>query len=108
MTIILAPDGGLGQNKRTHSCGLEEFARDTTPKLNRAELIQELRAEFEELVTQVADAVEYARAGRIIADSEELARHAFAQFREKVYTKVLQKRLDAAEAAFPPSGGRNR
>jgi hypothetical protein len=25
-----------------------------------------------------------------------------------VYTKVLQKRLDAAEAAFPPSGGRER
>jgi hypothetical protein len=77
-------------------------------RLNLAELMQELRAEFEELLTQVAKAVEYARPGRIIADSEEPARHAFAQFREKVYTKVLQKRLDAAEAAFPPSGGRER
>jgi hypothetical protein len=79
-----------------------------TPKLNPAELMQDLRAEFEELVTNVAKAIERARAGRIIADSEEPARQAFAKFREKVYTKVLQKRLDAAEAAFPPSGGRER
>jgi hypothetical protein len=79
-----------------------------TPNLNPAELMQDLRAEFEELVTNVAKAIERARAGRIIADSEEPARQAFAQFREKVYTKVLQKRLDAAEAAFPPSGGRER
>ncbi|GIW83764.1 MAG: hypothetical protein KatS3mg106_837 [Gemmataceae bacterium] len=79
-----------------------------TPNLNPAELMQDLRAEFEELVTNVAKAIERARAGRIIADSEEPARQAFAKFREKVYTKVLQKRLDAAEAAFPPSGGRER
>ncbi|MCX8138154.1 MAG: hypothetical protein N3E46_00525 [Gemmataceae bacterium] len=81
---------------------------DTTPKLNRAELMQELRADFEELLTKVADAVDHARPGRIIADSEEPARDAFAKFREKVYAKALQKRLDAAEAAFPPSGGRER
>jgi len=79
-----------------------------TPNLNPAELMQDLRAEFEELVTNVAKAIERARAGRIIADSEEPARQAFAKFREKVYTKVLQKRLDATEAAFPPSGGRER
>jgi hypothetical protein len=70
--------------------------------------MQDLRAEFEELVTNVAKAIERARAGRIIADSEEPARQAFAKFREKVYTKVLQKRIDAAEAAFPPSSGRER
>jgi hypothetical protein len=79
-----------------------------TPNLSPAELMQDLRAEFEELVTNVAKAIERARAGRIIADSEGPARDAFAKFREKVYTKVLQKRLDAAEAAFPPSGGRER
>ena len=30
---------------------------DTTPKLNRAELMQELRADFEELLTKLADAL---------------------------------------------------
>lgn len=81
---------------------------DETPKLNRAELMRELRADIEELLTQVADAVDHARPGRIINDSEGPARDAFAKFRERVYTKAVQKRLDAAEAAFPPSGGYDR
>ena len=70
-------------------------------------MVRELRAEFEELLTKVAAAVDNARPGRIIADSEEPARDAFAKFRERVYALTLQKRLEAAEAAFSPSGGRD-
>lgn len=71
---------------------------DGTPKLNRAEFARVTRAEIEVLLKQVADAVDDARPGRIIADSEEPARDAFAKFRAAAYALALQKRLDAAEA----------
>ncbi len=53
---------------------------------------------------EVADAVDNAPVGRVIRDSEEPARDALDRFRQKVYERVLQAKIDAAEAAFPPSG----
>ncbi|MCP4385617.1 MAG: hypothetical protein GY798_30125 [Hyphomicrobiales bacterium] len=52
----------------------------------------------------MADAVDNAPAGRIIRDSEEKVRDAFAEFRRKTFEQALQKKVNAAEAAFPPSG----
>lgn len=73
------------------------------PELDREELMRELLAEAERTVNEVADAVDNAPAGRVIADSEEPARDALDRFRQIVYERVLQGKVDAAEAAFPPS-----
>ena len=75
----------------------------TLPKLDRAALRAQLLAEFERTVEQVADAVDNAPAGRVIRDSEEPARVALDRFRCKVYEAALQGKVEAAEAAFPPS-----
>ena len=76
---------------------------DSLPKLDRETLMQELLAEAERTVNEVADAVDDAPAGRVIRDSEELARDALDRFRQQVYERVLQAKIDAAEAAFSPS-----
>ncbi len=77
---------------------------DALPKLDRAKLRQQLLAEFERVVEEVADAVDDAPAGRLIRDSEEKARDALDRFRQVVYEQTMQTKVDAAEAAFPPSG----
>jgi hypothetical protein len=79
---------------------------DIVPKLDREELMRELLAEAERTVNDVADAVDNAPAGGLIRDSEEAARDALDRFRQLVYERVLQAKIDAAEAAFPPSDER--
>ena len=76
---------------------------DVLPRLDREKLMRELLAEAERTVNEVADAVDDAPAGRVIRDSEEKARDSLDHFREVVYQRVLQAKVDAAEAAFPPS-----
>jgi hypothetical protein len=78
------------------------------PKVDRAALRARLLAEFERTVEAVVDAVDNAAAGRLIRDSEEPSRVALDGFRAKVYEAALQAKVDAAEAAFPPSGQRDR
>lgn len=77
------------------------------PKLDRAALRERLMAEFLQTVDEVADAVDNAPGGRVIRDSEERSRVALDRFRAKVYEAVLQAKVDAAEAAFSPSEGRD-
>ena len=77
------------------------------PKVDRAALRAQLLAEFERTVEEVVDAVDRAPAGRIIRDSEEPARVALDRFRCKVYEAALQAKVEAAEAAFSPSGQRS-
>jgi hypothetical protein len=79
------------------------MSADGVPKLDRAKLLEELMAEAERTVNEVADAVDGAPRGRIIRDSEEQARDALDRFRQVVYERTLQAKVDAAEAAFPPS-----
>ena len=76
----------------------------TTPEMDREAFKRQMRTELETLLEKVADAVDYAPAGRIIRDSEEKVRDAFAEFRRKTFEQALQRKVDAAEAAFPPSG----
>jgi len=77
-----------------------------TPKLDRERLRAELLQEFEKVVQEVSDAVDNAPAGRIITDSEEPVRDTLDRFRERVYERALQQKVDAAEAAFSPSDER--
>jgi hypothetical protein len=77
------------------------------PKLDRNAYEEQMRAEFERALREVADAVDNAPQGRIIRDSEEQARDALDRFRKMAYEKAVQMKVNAAEAAFPPSGQRD-
>jgi hypothetical protein len=73
------------------------------PNLDREALRETLRAEFERTLEQVADAVDKAAVGRVIRDSEEPARDALDHLRQVVFERAIQLKVDAAQAAFPPS-----
>jgi hypothetical protein len=62
-----------------------------------------MRGHFERLCQDVADAVNGAPAGQVINASEEKVRDVLADFRQATYQAALQLRLQAAQAAFPPS-----
>lgn len=76
------------------------------PKLDRKAYEEHMRAEFERTLRDVADAVDDAPRGRIIRDSEEKARDALDRFRKMAYEKAVQMKVNAAQAAFPPSDQR--
>jgi hypothetical protein len=78
---------------------------ESTPKMSRDEYILQMRREMEELLGKVADAINEAPVGHVISGSEEKVRDLFAELRQRAYEKGLQMRVNAAEAAFPPSGG---
>lgn len=78
---------------------------DPMPKLNRDEFVGAMRQKVEVMLGQVADAINNAPDGGIIAGSEEKVRDLFAELRQQVFEIGLQKRIDAAEAAFSPSEG---
>jgi hypothetical protein len=64
-----------------------------------------LEKEYQALKQKICAAMNAAKAGRIIADTEELVRDAHAVFRQQAYQKaidLLAKR--AGQKAFPPSG----
>lgn len=73
------------------------------PKLDREAYENQMRAEIERVLQEVADAVDNAPQGRVIRDSEEKARDALDRFRRVAYERAVQMKVNAAEAAFPPS-----
>ena len=74
------------------------------PRIDRDVLRQHLLAKFDLLVDQVADAVDNAPVGRIVDDSEEIVRDAADRFRTELFQEALQQKVNAAQAAFSPSG----
>ena len=76
---------------------------DPQPQLSADTLLDQLRDHFERLCHQVADAVNQAPPGQVIDASEERVRDLFADLRQATYQAAVQLRLDAAQAAFPPS-----
>jgi len=77
------------------------------PKMDRDAYRERMRAEVECVLKEVADAVDSAPQGRVIRDSEEKARDALDRFRQVAYEKAIQMKVNAAEAAFPPSEQRD-
>jgi hypothetical protein len=73
------------------------------PQLSPEQLLDQLREGFEKLCRDVTDAVNQAPAGQVINASEEKVRDLVANFRQTTYQTAIQLRLDAAQAAFPPS-----
>ena len=75
------------------------------PRLSRDVFVAQMRQQVEEMLGRVADAINAAPPGQIITGSEEQVRDLSADLRKQAYEKGLQMRLDAAQAAFPPSEG---
>jgi len=69
------------------------------------QLKQVMAADFERLVAQVAAAMNAAKEGHIIADTEELVRDATAVFREQMYARAIGL-LQSQQEAFSPSARR--
>lgn len=69
------------------------------------ELKQVMAADFERLAEQVAAAMNSAKDGHIIADTEELVRDAHAVFREQMYAQAIGL-LQSKQEAFSPSARR--
>ena len=70
-------------------------------RISVEQLKQAMAADFEQLAQLVADAMNAAKDGSIIADTEELVRDANAQFRERVYAKAIGLLQDKQEAFSP-------
>ena len=64
-----------------------------------------LAGEIDALAEEMAAAMNRAKAGQIIADSEEPVRDAHGRFRQQAYQKVLGL-LQAKQEAFSPSAQR--
>src|SRR5215218_3031812 len=79
---------------------------DGLGKIDREELVRRMRADFEETLRQVADAVNDAPDGHLIDGSEERVRDLLGEFRRRSFQAAAQMRVEAAEAspAFPPGG----
>ena len=61
-----------------------------------------LAGDFKRLAEEVAQAMNGAQEGRIIADTEEPVREAHAVFREQMYTRAIRL-LQEKQEAFSPS-----
>ena len=76
---------------------------ETSPRVSPQQFAESMKGEFEEFAKQVMEAVNDAPDGQWIAGSEEQVRDLSAEMRRRVFEAAVQKRVDAAEAAFPPS-----
>lgn len=68
-----------------------------------------LQKEYQALKQKICDAMNAAKAGRIIADTEEPVRDAHAVFRQQAYQKAIDLLAEqAGQEAFSPSPRRAR
>jgi sugar-specific transcriptional regulator TrmB len=74
-----------------------------TPRVPPEELVESMKDEIEQYVKEVMTAVNEAPDGEWIAGSEERVRNLSAEMRRRIFERAVQTRVDAAEAAFPPS-----
>ena len=75
-------------------------------RVSAEELKRALAGDFDRLAEEIAEAMNAAGDGRIIADSEEAVRDAHAEFREQAYEKAIRL-LQERQEAFSPSAQRN-
>jgi hypothetical protein len=75
----------------------------SSPQVAPESLVAAMQQQVQEYLQAVMQAVNNAPDGRWLAGSEEQVRDLSAEFRRQAFEKAVQMRLDAAEAAFPPS-----
>jgi hypothetical protein len=77
------------------------------PRITAEQLLGEWQGDLRALAEEIAATMNAARAGRIIADTEEGVRDAQAVFRERAYQKAIGLLAQrAGQKAFSPSGQR--
>ena len=76
---------------------------DTTPRVSPQQFVNAMKQDLDEFAKEVMEAVNDAPDGQWIAGSEEQVRELCAAMRRKIFERAIQQRVDAAEAAFPPS-----
>lgn len=74
-------------------------------RITAEQLKAAMAGEMDQLFVEMAEAMNNAKAGRIIADSEEPVRDAHAEFRQRVYQKAVEL-LQARQESFSPSAPR--
>ncbi len=74
-----------------------------SPKVSPEQFVDAMKGEVEKYLKEVMGAVNQAPDGAWIAGSEERVRDLSAAFRQSVFEQAVQQRVNAAEAAFPPS-----
>jgi hypothetical protein len=74
-----------------------------TLRIPPQEFADSMKQEMEQYLKEVMEAVNSAADGEWIAGSEEQVRDLSAEMRRRVFEVAIQNRVDAAEAAFPPS-----
>jgi len=72
-------------------------------KITAEELLEALDLDLKDMAQKVADAINNATPGAIIAESEEPVRDANAVFRQRVYQKAIDL-LEDKQEDFSPSG----
>lgn len=73
------------------------------PQVASDKFVESLQQEIQQYLQSVMKAVNNAPDGDWIGGSEEQVRDLSADFRRQVFEKAVQLKVDAAEAAFPPS-----
>ena len=74
-----------------------------SPRVPPEQFVEAMREEVDEFLKQIVEAVNEAPDGEWISGSEEQVRDLTGAMRQRVFERAVQKRVDAAEAAFPPS-----
>jgi hypothetical protein len=74
-----------------------------TPRVPPQEFADSMKQEMEQYLKEVMEAVNNAADGDWISGSEEQVRDIAAEMRQRIFERAVQQRVDAAEAAFPPS-----
>lgn len=75
------------------------------PQVSVGTVKEFLHSRVDELAEKLVESMNQAQPGRLIADTEEVVRKLIHEFGQAAYQAALQQKVDAAEAAFPPSGG---
>jgi len=73
-------------------------------RITKKQLKTFLREDMDKMFEEVAEAMNQARPGRIIDDSEELVREAAGEFRRRLFERALELRSHGE--AFSPSAER--
>jgi hypothetical protein len=74
-------------------------------RISKKQLKELLADDMETMLEEVVTAMNQARPGSIIDDSEELVREAAGEFRRRLFEKALE--LRSQREAFSPSGRRD-
>ena len=80
---------------------------DRLKKIDEVEFQNRMWAAFQQTMKEVVQAVNAARDGHLIDDSEERCRDVLGEFRRTAFETAAQMRVEATEAdpSFSPSGG---